>query len=674
MKSIICTFQVFTLFITVATFAQNKEFKMPSLDDGTNNRELKFSEDGNYPGIKTTYMTGTTEKDTLRFSVKNIGFDLLPFKVMVISPDQSQDLKLIFVKNHWKDVAKNATTKDGLYQDEFRTAGQFGIMIAGAKEGIPFRLAVYHGPVVKRTSSLFVSVANFKKNGPTAKSENETTIKDRSNGGSTIGSTALWVIAGALLLIVALLVFILLKKNKNKALPFLLFGCFLSLTSATNPSTRTAFLDGVMSMSKTIVEGFNEGGDLASFAGRVGQAVRGHEAFENLTGSDGNFEPDMDPDGQPSLPSSCLSASRSSSGRDNNGNNSSRESSGSQNSGDAGNTPNNPGGSSPETITATGSPFTGEETTGRHMVDPKYDKNGNLISAGDYPDAPSHVPLDPQTGEPIPPVFSGRNTITQNSDRQPKYDKNGNLTDAGDYPDAPLKVDLDPQTGEPLPPVFADRNRVTNNNSRRQPTYDKNGNLTNAGDYPDAPSNVPLDPGTGKPMPPALSGQRNAGGNSSDEPGNNNSASGSRSQNRSNNSNNPGSNGGNSNDNSDGCKCLEEAYAELEETRYKFEKLAVILNVTSKDVTSSLALGDDVSGIHAISGLAWQNERVKIVKSYDEFQEAYDKRYDQLVIELHETLMDIDNCEKQLGFENWYSIAGFMYYEFAKARYNRNGK
>lgn len=516
---------------------------------------------------------------------------------------------------------------------------------------------------------------------------------DASNSGSEEkgGSAVLWIIAIALLLIFALLLyFLFVKRAKNKALLILLLPTTIMLMAGGVPSNRASFLNGVKSMSKTLSGVFSQARDMQGFIEKMSKGAQDSGIFDNLTGSDQNFEPDLDPNGQPQLPSSCLSASPSSN-PDSNRNSNRNQREGNEDSSDYPDTKSSNDGSSstPSTSTMTPAevfedPFLDNGTTsGPNLRTPKYDKNGNLIDAGDYPDTPTKVPTHPVTGEPILPVFAGRTTSSSDNLVPPKYDKNGYLINAGDYPNSPPTVPINPDTGEAMPPVFADNGVQGQSDSPRQPKYDKNGNLVDPGDYPDAPTKVGIDFEKGEPIPPVFTGEMTVGGRSEEglEPqddkedlstgSDKTSAEGNKRSNS-----NTGNRNGNDDtkDNSEGCQCLKKAYADLEETRYKFEKLAVILNITSEDVTASLALGDNVSGIHAVSGLAWQNERVKIVRSYEEFREAYDSRYEQLVEELYARLMEIDRCELKLGFENWYSIAGFMYYEFAKARFHRNGR
>ncbi len=115
---------------------------------------------------------------------------------------------------------------------------------------------------------------------------------------------------------------------------------------------------------------------------------------------------------------------------------------------------------------------------------PKYDKDGNLVDPGDYPNAPLTV-----NPEVLPPdglyVDYKPDTIRF---RHPVYDKDGNLLDHGDYPDAPLKVDPEKLTGDN---IFIDNGTTTY--QLREPKYDEEGNLVDPGDYPNAPLKIDPD-------------------------------------------------------------------------------------------------------------------------------------------------------------------------------------
>ncbi len=122
----------------------------------------------------------------------------------------------------------------------------------------------------------------------------------------------------------------------------------------------------------------------------------------------------------------------------------------------------------------------------------------------------------------------------------------------------------------------------------------------------------------------------------------------------------------------DACaSCYESARGDFEETRGVFEQLRTIYQCTKKFTDSAIAFGDNVSGIHAVTGLTWQIERAKINKSVESLQAAYDLKFKQLSGELHASMIDISVCEARFGEPDWYDRFGYMYFEFMQDKYKR---
>lgn len=122
-------------------------------------------------------------------------------------------------------------------------------------------------------------------------------------------------------------------------------------------------------------------------------------------------------------------------------------------------------------------------------------------------------------------------------------------------------------------------------------------------------------------------------------------------------------------DKNNGCDCLRDAYEDFNENRYLLAKLQVIGSTTKKFTDEQIAFGDNFSGVHALSGLAWQKQRVGIMAALDDMDAAYKAKFLELSDELYKAMIEIDRCEALLGNNDWYSQSGFMYYEFAKLRY-----
>lgn len=117
--------------------------------------------------------------------------------------------------------------------------------------------------------------------------------------------------------------------------------------------------------------------------------------------------------------------------------------------------------------------------------------------------------------------------------------------------------------------------------------------------------------------------------------------------------------------------CFTSARAKFNVNRYTFERLKVIYDCTKKFTDAALSFGDNVSGVHGVSGLAWQSERRKIEKSIKELEQAYDSKYKELLDAQKDALLELANCEEQHGLQDWYDRFGYMYYEFTALHYRR---
>ena len=73
--------------------------------------------------------------------------------------------------------------------------------------------------------------------------------------------------------------------------------------------------------------------------------------------------------------------------------------------------------------------------------------------------------------------------------------------------------------------------------------------------------------------------------------------------------------------------CFQEAQRKLNFMRYNLEKLKIIYRSTKDYADNAMAFGDSASGIHGVSGLAWQHEKVGIQKSLEKLGKTYDEKY-----------------------------------------------
>lgn len=124
-------------------------------------------------------------------------------------------------------------------------------------------------------------------------------------------------------------------------------------------------------------------------------------------------------------------------------------------------------------------------------------------------------------------------------------------------------------------------------------------------------------------------------------------------------------------DNSNCAGCFLNARQGFNETRYKLEQLAAIYKCTKTYSTAAISLGDNASGVHAVTGIVWQQERAKIMTTVQNLEIEYDKTYAFLMQELRDKMMELNLCEEQYGVEDWFDRFGFMYFEFMQEKYRR---
>lgn len=117
--------------------------------------------------------------------------------------------------------------------------------------------------------------------------------------------------------------------------------------------------------------------------------------------------------------------------------------------------------------------------------------------------------------------------------------------------------------------------------------------------------------------------------------------------------------------------CFQTNFDKVNFYRRQLARLRCIYNNTKSFTDNAVAFGDNVSGIHAMTGLKWQQVRADILKNYKTMQGTYDRRYMEFMVGLEESLRELDTCMYIAGENNWYVKSGFIYYEFMQERYKR---
>ena len=581
------------------------------------------------------YFKGITDGVESRIAVKKLGYIIRPAMVQVISED-GRELAIELVKKNWDDVVRSGKTIEGKFESSFKTAMEFGIKISAQEKGIPFIVAVSAGIELFPPSNLFVDASTMR---PSAASAEVDLVGDESGESNNLLYIIIAVALVGILVLLAILVF--KKKGKGTAtmILFLLFsisadaGLVRSLGNSPHGKATAGLANFLIdSMGKRYGRGDFSGDN------PLGEDDKGHE-------------PTLDPRGQPSLPSSCYEIARM--GR-------SGSSGGDAGKGFSGakNPSNEDGGTTMTTGTGgiaggIGGTETGEDIGQEDGKDKDFEKERQKLNENhqrsleeaenvyewgkiDAEDAYNQSmreaskkldrEMENANGDTdLIAQAAANHTTAVNQLSTTLATTNAQL--AQDY--AMEVAELAARLADDLTALALEESSQQNSDEgEKDPRRETNG----------------VKPKDGDPT--------KGGHNPSTIPG------GSTSPDR-----------GKDKEKEAGCKCLEQAYANLQKHRFSLEKLLKIGQHTKKVTDFGISFGDDFSGVHGVSGLVWQTKRAEILKSIDQFEVTYTNKYNELIDRLYNTLIEIDECELKLGYENWYSQSGFIYYEFMKVRY-----
>jgi hypothetical protein len=142
-------------------------------------------------------------KDDDRYIVENLTI-LQPVEVLVVTRDPSDDVKVQICKVLWDQPEREASTKGtGAAHFAFRSEGDVRIRVSAPARPRAYQLVVWAGDEARPPMrSPFVSMDEYRK-------------RHGGGSGSVMGSLALWVIAGALVVIVALLGIVVMRGRRT---------------------------------------------------------------------------------------------------------------------------------------------------------------------------------------------------------------------------------------------------------------------------------------------------------------------------------------------------------------------------------------------------------------------------------------------------------------------------
>ncbi len=147
---------------------------------------------------KAVVVKGEASSTPHRFVIDKVTY-MMPIAVAVRPVNKGDEVGLKVTKYAWNQPLRDGTTDGDLLRYTFRTEGEFQVSVDSKKPHTPYRLAVWVGDETKpKFAPVVVKASEFE---------------GESKGG--FGSLVLWVIAGSLVLIVALLGTLVLRRKSS---------------------------------------------------------------------------------------------------------------------------------------------------------------------------------------------------------------------------------------------------------------------------------------------------------------------------------------------------------------------------------------------------------------------------------------------------------------------------
>ena len=189
------------LFALVLMVQQKAAAQPFNLDDRIAPVELNFEEYKKEGAVKPNGRISinklSQENDTSYYFIKGLSM-YSPTYFSLNSADPATDIKVNLCKENWKTFHHQGQVKGkGIYKNNFKTEGDFGIMVIANKKPVRYVLLVWTGDEMK------IDMPSVFKNGDNA----------ASSGGGWFKKNSTVVIIGAIAL---LIIAFLLYKLKNK--------------------------------------------------------------------------------------------------------------------------------------------------------------------------------------------------------------------------------------------------------------------------------------------------------------------------------------------------------------------------------------------------------------------------------------------------------------------------
>lgn len=195
----------FLILIALLLMMQQKSTAQPfNLDNRIVPVELNFEEykkeGADKPNGRISFNKLSQDNDTSYYFIKGLSM-YSPTYFSLNSADAAADIKVNLCKENWKTFHHQGEIKGkGIYKNNFKTEGDFGIMVVANKKPVEYVLLVWTGDEMK------VDMPSVFKGGDSAAS--------KSGRGWFKKNMTVVIIAAAALLIIS---FLLVKLKKKKS-------------------------------------------------------------------------------------------------------------------------------------------------------------------------------------------------------------------------------------------------------------------------------------------------------------------------------------------------------------------------------------------------------------------------------------------------------------------------
>lgn len=192
------------LSLILLAFTGNVSAQPFSLDENIRPVELNLSEykkEGvDKPNGRISFNKFSQDNDTSYYFIKGLSM-YSPTYFSLNSSDPAADIKVNLCKENWKTFHHQGEIKGkGIYKNNFKTEGDFGIMVVANKKPAQYVLLVWTGDEMK------VEMPSVFKGGDTAVSK---------GGGGWFKKNMMVVIIAAVALLIILFLLVKLKKKKT---------------------------------------------------------------------------------------------------------------------------------------------------------------------------------------------------------------------------------------------------------------------------------------------------------------------------------------------------------------------------------------------------------------------------------------------------------------------------